>query len=291
MVFLAIHAVLCIIFVICKMKSDGKNTFSTVVVICMPIVGFLLWCAENIIVLLKRDNSKNLDLEKLKITDERYRRVEADESRNNAMIVPLEDAMIVNDTMLRRSLMLDILHKNPEEYLHLLSKASRSDDVEITHYATTTLSEIQREYEIKIQKCMRRYKKNPNDLDNLREYKDCLIKYTDSGLISGVVLLMQRRNLLDVLKALLEQEKTSKEDIYVYIETNMDVEDYVEAERVLSQSEDRCKDDLKYYQLAVRYYWKTENTEEIAKQLQKIVDRKVYLNKEGKTWFEFWNRG
>ena len=291
MLFLIIHIVLCIIFIICKMKSDGRNNFSTVVVVCLPVVGFLLWCVECIIVMLKRDNSKSLDLEKLKITDERYRRVEADESRSNAMIVPLEDAMIVNDTMLRRSLMLDILHKNPEEYLHLLEKASRSDDVEITHYATTTLSEIQREYEIKIQKCMRRYKKNPGDLENLKEYKDCLIKYTDSGLITGVVLLMQRRNLLDVLKALLEQEKTSKEDIYSYIETNMDVEDYSEAWRVLTQSENRCRDDLKYYQLAVRYYWETGNSEEIAKQLQKIMDRKVYLNKEGKAWFEFWNRG
>lgn len=291
MLFLVIHIVLCMFFMMCKMKSDGKNTFSAVVVICMPIVGFLLWCAEYLIVLNEKDNSKSLDLEKLKITDERYRRVEADESRSNSMVVPLEDAMVVNDTMLRRSLMLDILHKNPEEYLHLLEKASHSDDVEITHYATTTLSEIQREYEIQIQKCMRRYKKYPNDMDNLSEYKECLIKYTGSGLISGVVLLMQRRNLIDVLKVLLDQEKTSREDIYSYIETNMDVEDYQEAERVLSQFETKCKDDLKYYQLAVRYYWETENTEEIAKQLQKIVDRKVYLNKEGKAWFEFWNRG
>lgn len=289
--FLILHLILCILFFILKKKSSGKNVFASVIVVCLPVFGFLLWLAEVYIVARKKDNSKKVGLEKLKITDAKYRRLEADMSRSNDAMVPLEDALVINDSMLRRTLMLDILHKNPEEYLKLLSKASSSNDVEITHYATTTLSEIQRNYESEIQKHMRKYKNDPADIKNLQEYRDCLIRYIKSGLISGVVLTMQRRNLLDVLQALLKSEKKNVNDVFVYTETALDLKEYAVAEDILFKYENICKGELEWYKLAVRLFWENGKREEIDRLLKLVVEREVYLSKEGKQWFVFWNRG
>lgn len=289
--FLILHLILCILYFILKKKSSGKNVFSSVIVVCLPVFGLLLWLAEVYIVARKKDNSKKVGLEKLKITDAKYRRLETDMSRSNDAMVPLEDALIINDSMLRRTLMLDILHKNPEEYLKLLSKASSSNDVEITHYATTTLSEIQRDYESEIQKHMRKYKNDPSDVKNLQEYRDCLMKYIKSGLISGVVLTMQRRNMLDVLQELLKQEKKNVNDIFAYAETAIDLKEYALAENILFRHEMICQSELEWYKLAVRLFWENGKSEEINRLLELVIKREVYLNKEGKQWFAFWNRG
>ena len=60
----------------------------------------------------------------------------------------------------RHSLMLDILHKNPNEYIAILQKARNSDDTEVTHYATTMMMEIQTEYEKKLQQYEKTYKEH-----------------------------------------------------------------------------------------------------------------------------------
>ena len=102
-------------------------------------------------------------MDKLKVTDTKYRRLITDTGADSETMVPLEEALIVNDAKMRRNLLLDILHRNPEEYLKTLENAMDSDDVEVTHYATTTVLEIQSEYEQQLQEYMRRFNEHQND--------------------------------------------------------------------------------------------------------------------------------
>ena len=286
-----IHLLLCVIFIAYKIVEKEKCAFPIAMVVCLPICGFIICVAEQIMINRSLVDKNEVGLEKLKVEDIKHRRVETDLSQNNDSLVPLEEAMIINDPKLRRSLMLDILHKNPEEYLQLLEKASGSDDVEITHYATTTLSEIQRDYEKNIQKCIRACKKEPENMECYRKYRDCLVNYIKSGLVDGVVLAMQRRNLIEVLEVLLRQDEFTGENVFYYVETAMDSGDFEEAEKVLLKYEDRCKEEIKWYQLAVRYYWESKNPYMIKEQLKKIDVNALYMTKEEKKWFEFWSRG
>lgn len=288
--FLMIHFIICIVFIVIKKRAGYKDQFPFIFVILLPIFGISMWLLERFILLKNKANSKSLELEKLKVTDAIYRRVDIDQSYNQENLVPLEEALVINDTGLRRSLMLDILHKNADEYLDMLKKASLSSDVEVTHYATTTLLEIQSQFEFNIQKSLNEYHKNPEDLTIMNLYKEDLLKYINSGLIDGSVLMMQRVNLLKVLKVIIEMEP-KKEDIFQYIEQLLEVKDYDEAEEALIKYEPICKEEERWYQLYVRYEWELGNKDNIIKILNQMIDKKIYMTKEGKKWFAFWSKG
>ena len=56
-------------------------------------------------------------------------------------MVPLEDALILDSPVQRRSLILNVLNDEPADYLDVLKEAQHNDDGEVVHYATTALAE------------------------------------------------------------------------------------------------------------------------------------------------------
>lgn len=274
-----------------KPEYMEKDRFPVIIVLLLPVCGILLWLAKRLVILFHKENVRQPDLDKLKVNDARYRRLDFDTSSNNDSMMPLEDAMAIDDTHLRRSLMLDILHKKPEEYLQMLEKASAGDDVEITHYATTTLLEIQSEYEGRIRHYMNELECNPGNMRLKREYKDCLSAYIKSGLIDGTVLKVQQENLLALMSEFVNCNKPDREDGYLYINTALDLKKYDEAGNMLFKLRDYCDEDEMWYRLAVRYYWEQGKGEEIYRIVDEVIRKEIYLTKEGKRWLMFWSKG
>lgn len=274
-----------------KIRHRKEDGFPVIIILLLPAGGILLWLAKRLVILFHKENSRQPDIDKLKVTDARYRRLAIDTGSNNDNMMPLEDALAIDDTHLRRSLMLDILHKNPEEYLKMLEKASAGDDVEITHYATTTLLEIQSQYEGRIRQYMYEMEQSPGNIMLKREYKECLSAYINSGLIDGTVLKVQQESLLELMAELTECHKPDREDAYLYITTALDLKRYEEAEKMLLRMYRYCDDDELWYRLAVRYYWEQGNRDEIHRIVDEVIKKEIYLTKEGKKWLAFWSKG
>ena len=274
-----------------KTEYMEKDSFPVVIVLLLPVCGILLWLSKRLVILFHKENIRQPDLDKLKVNDARYRRLDFDISSNNDCMIPLADAMAIDDTHLRRSLMLDILHKKPEEYMRMLEKASISDDVEITHYATTTLLEIQSEYESRIRHYMNELERNPGDIRLKTEYKECLSSYIKSGLIDGTVLKVQQESLMTLMRELVKCDKPDREDGYLYIATALELKKYDEAGNMLHKLWDYCDEDEGWYRLAVRYYWEQGKGEEIHRIIDEVVKKEIYLTKEGKRWLMFWSKG
>lgn len=293
MIILVIHIILCVIYFTLgkKINKERAEKFPSLIVVLLPIFGFVMWLADRAVIDEKLFDKKEIDMDKMEITDAKYQRLENDSSVNGEEMVPLEEALIINDAQLRRSLLLDILRKNPEKYLSTLERAKASEDVEITHYATTTLLEIQSEYEQKLQMFLEQYPSRKKDYSFLKEYADCLERYVTSGLIDGSVLNMQQEQLLGVLKDLITRDKPNRDDRFLYIETALNLKKYDIADSEIKETKEEYVESEKWNQLAVRYYWETGQTEEINKVLANVKNRNIYLTKEGKEWFRFWSKG
>ena len=96
-------------------------------------------------------------------------------------MIPLEEALIVNDPADRRRLMLSMLTEEPDAYLAQLQAAKLNDDVEVAHYAATAVAQISKESDLKLQQLERAFKTDPS-AQNLNEYCDFLGEYLGSGL-------------------------------------------------------------------------------------------------------------
>lgn len=256
----------------------------------IPIWGTLMAIADEYTVRQRVNASKAFEIERLELTDKRYRSIEVDSSENNKITVPLEEAMLINDAKTRRTLMLDILHKNPKEYVDLLQRARLSEDVELTHYATTTIMEVQSEYEALIQQCEAEVSKEPNSEKLLRKYAKTIYAYINSGLISGNILFIQRVELRRVLEKILVLCPDDHRKVIQYIENEMELDP---SENLLTRLEEASKkwpQDEKIYMLFVNYYCKTGQGKKIQELLEQLTQNKVYLSREGKEWYSFWKR-
>lgn len=120
----------------------------------------------------KAENSRKIGIEKLQVNEEIYKNNFRLREENDHDIVPLEEALLINDPEKRRKLIIDILNDDPSKYIELLEKARMNEDVEVVHYAITAMVELSKDYDSKLQTFERTYAAAPEDPVVLDEYCD-----------------------------------------------------------------------------------------------------------------------
>lgn len=286
-----IHLIICI--VIFLLMKQGKIKSSMVVypaVVLVPICGLVLLVIEEYRVRNTTQKERQVGVESFKISDIRYKRIVVDDDSNETIIVPLEEAISVNNASVRRKLMMDILHRNPEEYIELLQKTRTVDDTELTHYATTTMMEIQNKYELEIHKLSEEIKENPKELQVLKKYRKVLLKYIDSGLISGKILEIYRAQLDDILRKLCEMLPENRVYFQDYIRNQIALGKNDNIDGQIMDMINRWPDEVQVYQIYVESLWKSNRGDEIPGVLNRLKEGNVYLSSEGKAWLEFWEQ-
>ena len=286
-----IHLIICI--VIFLLMKQGKIKSSMVVypaVVLVPVCGLVLLVIEEYRARNTKQKERQVGVESFKISDIRYKRIEVDDDSNETITVPLEEAISVNNASVRRKLMMDILHRNPEEYIELLQMTRTADDTELTHYATTTMMEIQNKYELEIHKLSEEIKENPKELQVLKKYRKVLLKYIDSGLISGKILEIYRAQLDDILRKLCEMLPENRVYFQDYIRNQIALGKNDNIDGQIMDMINRWPDGVQVYQIYVEFLWKSNRGDEIPGVLNRLKEGNVYLSSEGKAWLEFWEQ-
>ena len=122
------------------------------------------------------------------------------------LTVPLEEALLINEPHKRRSIMMNILRSDPMRYLDLLLIARYNDDTETAHYATASIMELQRHFQLELQQLQLEISKDSSDMATYRKYIELLSRYCDSGLLEGQLLHRQQLLLQNALNNALDIE-------------------------------------------------------------------------------------
>ncbi len=115
-------------------------------------------------------------------------------------MVPLEESLLLDAPEKRRAAMMHILRSDPLQYLDLLLLARFNDDSETAHYATATIMELQRHFQLRIHHLRKELAGESHKADLLREYAMSLNGYCQSGLLEGQLLRRQRLLLKQALE-------------------------------------------------------------------------------------------
>lgn len=143
-------------------------------------------------------------LEKLHINEEIHKSILVADDEGEDMVVPLEEALLVDSPAQKRKLILSVLTDDPAGYYDLLQQARMDNDSEVVHYASTALSQITKEADLKLQKLEQRYVAAPDDAAVLEEYCNYLESYLKDGFVQGRAAEIQRHQLEQLLKKRLE---------------------------------------------------------------------------------------
>lgn len=289
-VLLLIHALVCLmLWTLMKLGLLPVRGHMLAVIVLVPLWGPLLVVLLSVRSAMFGEGLKESALESLRFNDELHRSILVHERDADAGVVPLEEALIVNDPADRRRLMLSMLTEEPDAYLAQLQAAKLNDDVEVAHYAATAVAQISKESDLKLQQLERAFKADPS-AQNLDDYCDYLGDYLVSGLAEGRVAQIQRQQYARLLARRCEREDGAALRIR-YATALADAGELDEAEAVTTQLVADAPDEQEVWMLCLRLAVARHDGEGVQQVIDAIDNQHVYLSADNREKLAFWRDG
>ncbi|VWL64795.1 tetratricopeptide repeat protein [Collinsella aerofaciens] len=289
-VLLLVHALVCLVlWTLMKLGLLPVRGHMLAVMVLVPLWGPLLVVLLSVRSAVFGDDLKDATLEALRINDDMHRSMLVQGREGDDGVVPLEEALIVNDPGDRRRLMLSMLTEDPDAYLAQLQAAKLNDDVEVAHYAATAVAQISKESDLKLQQLERAFKTDPS-AQNLNVYCDYLGTYLASGLAEGRVAQIQRQQYARLLARRCEHEDGLALRVR-YATALADAGEVDEAEDVAERLVADTPDEQDVWMLCLRLAVLRHDGEMVRRVIDAVDKQHVYLSAENRERLAFWREG
>lgn len=289
-VLLLIHVLVCLVlWTLMKLGLLPVRGHMLAVMVLVPLWGPLLVVLLSVRSAVFGDDLKDATLEALRINDDMHRSMLVQGREGDDGVVPLEEALIVNDPGDRRRLMLSMLTEDPDAYLAQLQAAKLNDDVEVAHYAATAVAQISKESDLKLQQLECAFKTDPS-AQNLNAYCDYLGTYLASGLAEGRVAQIQRQQYARLLARRCEREDGLALRVR-YATALADAGEVDEAEDVAERLVADAPDEQGVWMLCLRLAVLRHDGEMVQRVIDAVDKQHVYLSAENREKLAFWREG
>lgn len=289
-VYLVGHLVLCLLIYLgihTRFFKFSEQLFPLIVLV--PVFGVIAGLIADYHSRFHKAGVKPLSLDEMHLSkdDLRLHRIEEDSSVGS--VIPLEEAMAINDAETRRKLMLDILHQNPDEYIELLQEARLDDDIEVTHYASTAIMEMQREYELSMQQTEKAYMDDPESGEKRERYLHSLQRYIDSGLIDDNVVFVYRQRYADLLDSQMQAQPSEMEPYLRGVDNYLELGNYTQARFLADRLINTWPGSERAWFAKLKTCQAMNDGEGLRATVEDMKKRRVYLTPEGRIRLSFWD--
>ena len=270
-VLLILHLTVCIlIWAGIRSGMLKVKKYLIIPVIFVPVWGALSMLILHLQVFSKAENSRQIGVEE-----------------NDHDIVPLEEALLINDPEKRRKLIMDILNDDPSKYIELLEKARMNEDVEVVHYAITAMVELSKDYDSKLQTFERTYAAAPEDPVVLDEYCDFMEEYLQQGLLEKQVEHMQRNQYTQLLQKKIKTDMNFHSCLCL-ADNLMKLKDYSGAQQILDVIDKKWHRREEYWVRKIQLFAEQKNGRAIQAALKQMKEEHIYLSSKSKEVLAFW---
>ena len=288
LVLLLLHLLVCLVLwllIRCGIL-DIKGYFFPVILL-VPIWGPLCVLILHTNRALFGDELLEKTLKKMHINEEIHRSILGPGNADEEQVIPLEEALLVNNPLQKRQLILSVLTEAPTSYYHLLQQARLNNDSEVVHYASTALAQISKEADLTLQQHEQQYASDPDDPDILCSYCDYLESYIESGYVQGRAAEIQQRQL----ERLLKKRIGTRRDFTLgckLASVQLDLAEYDTARQTIDALSERWPQREEPWLLQLRMAAILHNGTAIQDILHKIKEQNVYLTSKGQEIVNFW---
>ena len=256
-------------------------------VVFVPFWGTICVLLLHLQRLTKRDNRIEPGVEKLRVNEEIYKNIFQAASDMDEKIVPLEEALLINDPEKRRKLIMDILNDDPSKYIELLEKARMNEDVEVVHYAITAMVELSKDYDSKLQTFERTYAAAPENPVVLDEYCDFMEEYLQQGLLEKQVEHMQRNQYTQLLQKKIKTDMNFHSCLCL-ADNLMKLKDYSGVQQILDVIDKKWHRREEYWVRKIQLFAEQKNGRAIQAALKQMKEEHIYLSSKSKEVLAFW---
>src|SRR5512143_3244328 len=149
---LVFHVIAALLFLVLRFGRLGWRKEYLIPILCVPVFGPLLAFTIDLMHILGHPGTNPVELEALKLGQNVYWNT-VEGPQEDPSVVPLEEAILINDEHVRREAVLDTFGQDAFGYLDVLLLARDDEDIDTTHYATIRITKIHRQFQLALQQC------------------------------------------------------------------------------------------------------------------------------------------
>lgn len=294
-VFLGCHLVIVVsFFLVAKMKTIQLDFYLKSLIVFLPLIG-----AVSAFYIFKDRKSRFVDgelaFEKVIpwLIDDTVKQNQLN-SKDNVMlditnIVPFQEALLLNNSGIKRGLIIDVIFNSPDQFVPLLRQARLNEDIEVVHYATTILSELTAKYDEHLHQLKQYAKKKTESLDRRHKYADFLNHYIESEIAEGHYDLTLKQAYINEVEDLLAGDfPVKKLHLLTLAEIYQSLGDFVSLERLLTKLFELFPDDQDIWMLKLDTIVLKKSSSDLKRFWQDLEQNHVYFSVENKAKLAFW---
>ena len=262
---------------------DNRRTYLIrfIVMLLCPVIAPLFFGISHIVYLLVF--WRGTDLADVIFSKERVKtNIRADEEVERD-IIPLEEAILVNEKKNLRMVMMNIMRKDIKDSLSSITLALDSEDSETAHYAAAVLSDELNKFRLYVQKLRLQIKEEGSEQT---ESEEMLLDYMDHILKQHVFSNHEQRKFVETMDETAESlyEKNPSGftlDRYEAVcQRILEMKDYENAEKWCLRMEEQYPDELKAYTCKLKLYFARQDRKAFFETMEALKNSDVVINNE-----------
>lgn len=265
-----------------EVLRDNRRTYLIrfLVMVMCPVIGPLFFLTAQILYLTVFRFGVNLD----DVTFSKDRvdtQVKADEEQERN-IIPVEEALIINDKKSLRTAMMSIIRGETEGSLASIAMALDSDDSETAHYAASVLSDKLNGFRMNVRKLYSQIHEEPEQTG----IEEQLIDYMNEFLGQQIFTQLEQngfvRMMAEVAENLYEKDASRLnaghyEGVCLRL---LEIADFEEAEKWCTRLAEQYPQELSAYTCRLKLYFMTRNRTAFFQTLDTLKKTEVVIDNE-----------
>lgn len=286
---LLIYYIVSIFYLFFQYRKDRKNiVIKLLIIVFGPFIGFIIlyFMFHNI------ENDKDLIPEGLIEVDneesEILRKVDVEKETS---IVPMKDALLLNNNQTKRKMLMDILKNDSFGHIEILQTALKNDDTETSHYAATAIQDIIGKLHNSIHQMEFQLEKNPNDFTILTSFAQVIKQYLNIGFLDERSEKQYLYRYSQIFERLIEIKPYEKEHYIEKINCDLQLGDLETAEKFTLIFIQNCSNEEESFFMAMKLYYILKDQLKFKEILQSLKDSSIRLSPQGLNKLRFWLHG
>jgi hypothetical protein len=256
-------------------------------ILCIPFFGVLSALAADLVFITDQHKENPDPIETFTLSEDIYwKSIKKREEAQN--IVPLEEALLINDRQTRKKLILEMLLDDPMKNINILLLARENNDVDTAHYANTIIAKIQRNFQLQVQQLSVEHEASPDDSSILNRYIEILGNFIESGLSEAFLLKRQRVVFADLLEKKISLGGWNKKTLLKKIHNCLalkDINTAIESNEILKKN---FPDDEQTWINALQISVAGHDAVRLEKTIDEINSREISWSSSGKEQVSTW---
>lgn len=279
-----LFSIACLLFQMIYRKNKNYLTHFIVMALC-PVVGPLFYLLAYLF--YKFFFSEPVDLEDVIFSKDKMKsNVRAEEERESNL-VSLEEAIeITNDTELR-SLMMNVVRGDIQNFLSAISLALNSEDTETAHYAASVLQDALNNFRIKVERFRKQINEGGEELPEILSlYAEPTLEYMDQVLKQKVFTEMEQLNYVHVMDEIAEKcyahvrEQMTAARYEAVSMRLLEIHDYETCRKWCIRATAQFPESLSSYTCRLKLYFATGEKERFFETVEDLKKSPVVVDKE-----------